>query len=180
MNSREIEILISKYYEGETTLEEEKVLREYFLKGDIPPHLAEHAGIFLFQNEESEQTVSDGFEEELFQKLENRVPVVSINKKRLYSFLSVAAGLLILAGLFFTFRDISQERKNERNARIAYEQTQNALLLLSVNFNSGFDKVQKLQTFDKGIKQIQQFSKFSKYQILNINQDKKSPQTTLQ
>jgi len=48
---KEIEKLLEKYYEGETSLEEEKALREFFAGNLVPEHLQSHAAQFRFLNE---------------------------------------------------------------------------------------------------------------------------------
>ncbi|GAB3717280.1 hypothetical protein GCM10027592_59270 [Spirosoma flavus] len=50
-----IEKLLEKYYDGETTLDEEKELRAYFQQDNIPAHLQSHAPQFrYFANARSE------------------------------------------------------------------------------------------------------------------------------
>lgn len=45
---QDIETLLEKYYEGETSLAEEKQLRNFFQQEPIPPHLQHHAGQFRY------------------------------------------------------------------------------------------------------------------------------------
>lgn len=46
MNSRQAEKLISRYFEGKTTVFEERRLYDYFSGGDIPGELEEYAEMF--------------------------------------------------------------------------------------------------------------------------------------
>lgn len=46
MNTEKIEQLLEKYFEGETSLEEEKQLRTFFRKDDIPDRLKSYRGQF--------------------------------------------------------------------------------------------------------------------------------------
>jgi hypothetical protein len=48
---KEIEKLLERYYEGETSLEEEKALRDFFAGNLVPEHLQSHAAQFRFLNE---------------------------------------------------------------------------------------------------------------------------------
>ena len=41
---QDIEDLLEKYYNGETSLEEEKLLRKFFREESVPVHLQSHAG----------------------------------------------------------------------------------------------------------------------------------------
>lgn len=44
----DIDKLLERYYEGETSLDEEKQLRQFFQQETIPPHLQQHAGQFRY------------------------------------------------------------------------------------------------------------------------------------
>lgn len=46
MDSNRIEQLLETYFEGETTLEQERQLRAYFTGTDVAPHLEDYVGMF--------------------------------------------------------------------------------------------------------------------------------------
>ena len=48
-----IEELLNKYFEGETTCEEERELRRFFTRGIIPEHLQMYRPMFAFLNEDN-------------------------------------------------------------------------------------------------------------------------------
>ena len=54
---KDIETLLNKYFEGETTCEEERRLRRFFAEGLVPEHLEVYRPMFAFF--EAEQKVSD-------------------------------------------------------------------------------------------------------------------------
>ena len=56
MESAKIEKLLEKYYEAETTLQEEKQLKDYFSRSDVPAHLKEHKDMFNYFNDSSLET----------------------------------------------------------------------------------------------------------------------------
>lgn len=64
-----IEELLERYYEGETTLEEEKQLRQFFQKEAIPAHLQRHAAQFRYFAEARNQHPSAAFTSQLATKL---------------------------------------------------------------------------------------------------------------
>ena len=45
---KDIETLLNKYFEGETTCEEERRLRRFFAEGLVPEHLEEYRPMFAF------------------------------------------------------------------------------------------------------------------------------------
>ena len=52
----DIEKLLEKYYDGETSLEEERALKQFFQHGEVPEHLQSHAAQFgYFANARKEQ-----------------------------------------------------------------------------------------------------------------------------
>ncbi|WP_128545185.1 HEAT repeat domain-containing protein [Larkinella soli] len=93
----DIEKLLERYYEGETTLEEEKLLREFFRSEAVPAHLKDHAAPFQhytdFRQEHPSPAVGSRFADRV--GAESRIrPLVRWG-------LRVAAGLtLLLLGFF--------------------------------------------------------------------------------
>ena len=51
-----IDNLINKYFEGESTCEEEKQIRLFFKQEEIPPHLEKYRAFFSFFDEEIEKS----------------------------------------------------------------------------------------------------------------------------
>lgn len=91
---RDIEKLLDRYYEGETTLEEERQLRQFFQGNDVPAHLQSHAAQFSYFAEAREQHPSLAFANELAARLD---PPKQGPVSRLTSwFARIAAGLILL------------------------------------------------------------------------------------
>jgi hypothetical protein len=176
MNSTEIKDLLGRFYEGETSLAEEKQLLEVFRSGHFPPEFAAEAEQFLFCCHAGQEEIPDpGFDEKMEEKLFS-VPVLPLhtNRRRVLYLAGIAAAAALLIGILFTFNhDFSG--KNEagtiRDPEIAYAEAQKALLLLSSNLNTGLYNVQRLRHFDKGIQAMNHFSDFYKYQTIIINPD---------
>jgi hypothetical protein len=186
MNLKEIEELLEKFYEGGTTLAEERQLRDYFTNDAVPPHLSEHVGLFRYYTTAGKEELPDTeFENRFLYKIEESPVIPLYSKRRSVFFITgIAAAVLILVGMIFTFRNdiIRPLSKNTVNNEIAYQQAKNALVMLSANFNTGLDQVQKLENFQKGMKEVQKlqafqtgidqmnkFSKFYQYQQIIIN-----------
>lgn len=181
MDTSKIEKLIEKYYEGESTLDEEMILKDFFRSGDVPSHLAEHASLFAWIDETSAEEADADFEIKLPDAEIEKTRVVPLWKQRpLLSWVSgIAAGLIILAGLYFMIDH--QKTLKQREALMAYQQTQEALMLFSVNLNTGLEQVKKFSAFGEGMDQVRTFSTFYKYQSIIINPDNdKSPQNNYQ
>jgi hypothetical protein len=176
MNTKEIEGLIEKYFTGETTLAEEKLLREFFSGSDIPEELAGYKPVFaLFEEEQKEGITNPEFDRILFSKLsedEGRVVSMVPRRTRIAYIASLAAAVVLLAGITATIiLTVNPGRKFSSRDEMAYLQAQEALMIVSSNLNCGVSHVRYLKAFDKGMEKMQMLSKFYEYQSLIINPD---------
>lgn len=101
METKKIEQLIEKFFEGKTSLEEEKMLRAYFSSGEVPGHLQSYIDLFRYYETMGKQ--HDDLD--LFAKVEETESGVTSssapNRTILYGrgmtwTLRVAAGLILL------------------------------------------------------------------------------------
>ena len=69
MDYKYIEQLLERYWECQTTLEEEAILRKFFAQSDIPASLLPYASLFQVEEERSKERLSDDFEERLAKRL---------------------------------------------------------------------------------------------------------------
>jgi hypothetical protein len=181
MNTREIEALIEKYYEGETSLDEERILREFFSGPGVPGHLATHSAMFAWFDSELDTAAEDAaFEakmDALLSSEDQGTPVVPFRRDRgrILYFSGIAASVLLVVGLFFTFRqDVFKAGQRDRmavNTQAAYAEASEALLIVSSNLNNGLKVMGRLEAMDKAMKNLQLFNKFYQYQSIIINPD---------
>ncbi|RLD64861.1 MAG: hypothetical protein DRI95_09930 [Bacteroidetes bacterium] len=153
MEYKELEILLDKYFEGNTTLEEEQKIREFFLKNsDLPAKLVKTKAMFEFFQKETEKRI----ELPLIQ-IVNRQSEKNTNRRKIYFLISgIAASILILISVF-NFSDNSEEQKvyayiNGKpiiNEQVAKMEAKRALLLVSSNFNHGAKNLNHLTSFSK-------------------------------
>lgn len=132
MELAKIESLLEKYLAAETTLKEESILKEYFSQKIVPPHLEEYNSMFNFFTESS---------------LNASTKTISLPQKKsnpIIRWLSVAAVLV----LFVSIYSVNQINKEKEEARFAYQETQKALNLISLNLNKGNNAIAQLQTFE--------------------------------
>ena len=101
----ELASLLEKYYNGQTTPEEEKMLREEIAadRENFP-----EKEIFAYYNRESK--LPDGLEEEIFRGVEEQVKKRSL-RFRIYRLTSAAA---VLAGLITLLAGYQSHRKSEQ------------------------------------------------------------------
>ena len=99
MNYTYIEQLLERYWQGETNLDEEQILKSFFCQEEVPEHLREYAEFFAYAKDSKEMHVSDDFDsrfDELIAAEEGRgaerMKAIRIPfKTRLMPFLKTAA-----------------------------------------------------------------------------------------
>lgn len=123
-----IEKLLEKYDNGETTLKEEQQLKDYFAQENVPAHLESYKLMFqYFKTTKQELYTKD-------------VPLKP-KKNNIYQWITVAAVAVLMLGILIpnitgsneplTVADLSTEERE------VYYQTQEALAMLGANFKKG-------------------------------------------
>ncbi len=93
---QEIEKLLEKYYEGETTLQEEKYIKEFFSKAEVPAHLQHHIAEFAYYRLASKEIPSKNLNEELLRRIEKKGRIIQFR----VASLRIAAGVALVIGSF--------------------------------------------------------------------------------
>ena len=132
MELARIEVLLEKYLEGETSLQEESTLKDYFTSEEVHPSLEQYIPLFSYFSFSSEET------------LDKNLQLKPKSKKTNWKWLSIAASLTLIISLY-TGKTI----QDQREAKIAFEQTQAALNLLSGNLQKGNQAMAQLGNFQK-------------------------------
>jgi len=137
MESVKIEKLLDAYFEGTTTLAEEKLLRDYFNSNSVAGHLDQYSPIF------------EGFEAAKEERSSRKFIVPgnkSKTKKRwLYSVAAIFVISIGIGSLYFSQPHYSQE---EKEALAAFEQSKKAMMLLSENLNKGAEQLTFVNQFE--------------------------------
>jgi hypothetical protein len=172
MNEEELNRLIEKYYNGDSTEEEEDVLRNYFRQSDIPEGYETEKEIFSFYTESVDYIApSVDFEARILAGIDSsgRKKGLQNFKKYILPLMSTAAGLLILAGSYFFFVHKPQPLDTFKDPQIAYAETIKILRDVSVKLNRGsqvLEPVGKINEMTK--KSIETINKSSKYVKQNL------------
>lgn len=125
MKSR-IEELIEKYWEAETSLEEERELKAL---------LRTTAG---FEEEKALFGILDDFKTEMPQRLQ--FPTEKTARTIRMQWLGWAASVALLAGSIWIWQDYEQKKQEE----LAYQQVMEALALIQNNLSKGQEQMQPL------------------------------------
>lgn len=139
MESDRIEILVEKYFQGETTIAEENELKNYFSSSDVAQHLEQYQPLFGY------------FSQAKKQEFKQEIPLQS--KKRNVAWLSIAASVVVLLGIgtftYFNNNNVeNQDLGSYDDPEVAFVETQKALALLSENVNVGIESVQIINEYE--------------------------------
>ncbi len=76
MNYQYIEQLLERYWQCETTVEEEKILRTFFSQKDVPAPLLPYKDLFTYEQQEHEEEVlGDDFDSRMMELINEPAPV---------------------------------------------------------------------------------------------------------
>lgn len=78
MDYKYIEQLLERYWNCETSLEEEQILRSFFRQKEIPAHLLRYKQLFVYQEVEKEMRLGDNFDAKILVQVEK--PVVKAKR----------------------------------------------------------------------------------------------------
>lgn len=152
-----IEKLLEKYENGETSIKEEQQLKSYFSQETVPPHLEMYKSLFTYflQNEQ-----------EQFTKDVPLKPRFSFN----YKWISVAAVAVLMFGFYFKSTIFPEHEKySDEEVELAYNQVKNSLELISRQFNKGTTALTYLGEVDKGTQPLGYLNEWNKTSLIFKN-----------
>jgi len=137
-----IEKLLEKYENGETSLKEEQQLKHYFTKETIAPHLAMYKPMFAYflVNKQEE------FTRDFSLALTSKKAKPNIN----YKWISVAALAIVMLGLYFGNATKSSDLGTYEDPQLAFNEFSKSMEMISSKFNTGAATVGYLNEIDKG------------------------------
>lgn len=85
MDYKYIEQLIERYFDCETTVAEESILKTFFSQNDVPAHLKQYADLFAFEENEADLELDEHFDQRVLDRLEadGDAPVMHVKIQRL-------------------------------------------------------------------------------------------------
>ncbi|MEG1563747.1 MAG: hypothetical protein RR365_08480 [Bacteroides sp.] len=153
MDYKYIEQLLERYWQCETSLEEESELRSFFSQEEVPAHLLRYKNLFVYQQVQQEVGLSKDFDARLLAQVE--VPVVKARhltlSKRFMPLFKAAAVVAIMVSLgnmaqstFFGNEalDYNYDAYTDTydDPEVAYKQVSSALMMLSEGINKSQDQ----------------------------------------
>lgn len=133
MELDKIEQLLEKYFEATATAAEERILRSYFSSGKVAPHLEQFAPMFHYFSRAKEERYTK--------------PVQLGSRPLWYAWASLAAAVMLVAGIYFNTDTPPAERLEEVYTAAEIASAQEAFALLATNFNKGTEQINHLEEF---------------------------------
>jgi hypothetical protein len=166
MNLREIEKLLEKYFEGDTSLSEENQLRDFFASGNVPERWKNIEGYFNFLIKEKDYRIEDAkFDDKVMSSLKESklAPLVDLHRPWIYWISGIAAGLLILVAIFVKFDPFSSRIKDTyKDPQTAYVEARKILLFVSSTFNKGTSSLKSVGKLETGLNELKPVAEYNK------------------
>jgi hypothetical protein len=141
MDLQKIEQLLDAYFEGETDVADEKVLKAYFSGDQVAPHLEPYREMFAyFAQAKSEITTVE------VKAIQTKKPGFL---KQMRPWYSIAALFVVALGVTFFLQNNSNRITDAERleAEIAFEKTKEALNFFSQQFNESASKLTVVNEF---------------------------------
>lgn len=137
MELAKIENLLEAYFDGNTNIEEERILQKYFSQEIVPVHLQEYKLMF------------DYFAKNKAEKSNQTIQVTPNKKTWKLSWLSIAASLILLFAIYKIVPTTDSFTDIERaEAERAYVESQKAFELISKSINRGNGTIAYLDSYE--------------------------------
>ncbi len=164
MDTNRIRQLLARYFEGATTLDEERTLRDCFtgdqpIEEDLIPYRA-------FFNLLDQNLLSPAENEALETKIMNRIMSLETNGEKktrmplrhllMAASIAMAIGLSVI--LVNQFRH-QQVKDTYNDPQLAYQETQKALMYISQKMNRGLEPLNNVSKINTGTDQLQNLGK---------------------
>ncbi|SHI66793.1 hypothetical protein SAMN05444280_104158 [Tangfeifania diversioriginum] len=166
METQEVKQLLQRYFNGESSENDEQKLQAYFHSGNVAAELEEYAGFFGGISELSKTANDDSIENEVMNYiLENEAEEKSKYRTLWKTVTGIAASIIIVVGglLLYQQKDKTYEDTFE-NPQVAYSVAEDVLEYMSAKYNKGlaelsnFDKLQTAsQPLRKGVQPVNEF-----------------------
>ena len=146
MGLNNIEKLLEKYENGETTLNEEQQLKNYFSQETVMPHLEMYKPMFAYFK---------------VSKQEQFTKALPLKTKKVFSYnwVAVAAAVVLMLGVYFKEHAVSSYEEyaygTYNNPEDALNEVTAQLAIISSHFNKGISTVNYLDEMNKGTKTLE-------------------------
>ncbi len=161
MDSKQIEQLLEKYWNAETSLEEEQELHRFFQREGVQENLKETAALFRYFEIEKTRTLSEIFDASVTNQIKQRQGGKIVSMTNWFQIARVAAGVLVVvAAVYLIGHEVRKSSPNEitdteSDPKLAFEETKKALLMISKNFGKAQREASKINLLNEAEQKIE-------------------------
>lgn len=159
MDSEKINELLNKYWNCETTLEEEEQLQHYFRSSNVPEALKETAALFTYFEHRRKKNLTDiSFDARVLKavrKPKGQIATLAYNSMR------IAAGIVVLVLAIWLVRmevrkssPVPETADTYNDPKLAFEETKKALMMISKSFSTAEEQAKKINLFNEAQKDL--------------------------
>ncbi len=140
MKTTEIKQLLKHYFDGETTVKQERELEAYFKSDEIAEELKKYHGFFNGLSELTESVIDNSIESDVMDFIQKNAPDKNSRRMPLWSTLSgIAASVILVIGGSLLFQQKEQQYNDSfDNPEVAYAYAEQTLAYVSSKYNQGF------------------------------------------
>jgi hypothetical protein len=167
MELNEIKKLLEKYYDGNSSLEEDNLIMQFFRNNQVPDDLITDQELFL-RTYKIKATIpnSIGLEDKLIDIINREANKESKRAKTylFYKISSIAAGIAIVVITYLAIQNKTTKNTladTYEDPKLAYEQVKRTLLYISQNLNHGTEKLEHVSKINQGFSGLSAFSSFN-------------------
>lgn len=152
-----IDHLLNKYFDGETTEKEERALKDFFMLGEVPKEYKKYQDYF-----EGIPSQNDFLSDDFDEKIRNMIAGEEAKPEKKQSSVfhnywryAVAASIVLVMGIVFLGQDKPNfENDTYKDPEVAMEETKKALYIISSTMNEGMKSMNTLSEINKATKKI--------------------------
>ena len=116
MDCKNIEQLLERYWQCETSVEEELMLRNFFSKEEVPAHLLRYKNLFVYQQVQQEVGLGNDFDARILAQVET--PVVKAKRLTLVGrFIPLFKAAAVIA-IFLSLGNVAQHSFTGEDGRV--------------------------------------------------------------
>ncbi len=163
MESNKLNELVNKFWAAECSEQEEQLLKEYLLYGEVKEEHRELSDYMRFMEAERQHTtLDDSFDGKVLDKVDGGSQSLSMWR----SVVKYAAGIALLIGVGYGIMNSSESTEGEVVAstefvdtfddpEVAYREVKKALMMMSVSMNEGVEATESIGEFHRAQTEIE-------------------------
>lgn len=166
MEYQKIEEILNRYMEGESSLEEENLLKKYFSQPGLPPEQQEMKALFNYFTDAQREAIPDfDVSADLNSIIENEWKRETRNRfRRVLAWFGSAAAVLVLSFGIYQYLDKPEStiKDTYKDPKLAYLETKRALLLVSRTMNRNTTNLKYLSKVDQSFDHMKKIAEIEK------------------